>query len=169
MKIENFYDWISGNHKTDQMQEFVRYLIQVTHFFYSLLFFYYFVCVRILCECMFVYHFWDVVPREAKWQNHISRNWNYWWLWVNMWVPGIEPKSFVREVSPLNCWTICPVCTFILYEKKKNKAGKTIHLPYHEPISFAPIRRKYLKHEKDWRPGGLIMTFQIVGNVKTKF
>lgn len=156
------------------MQEFVRYLIQVTYSFYSLLFFYYFVCVRILCECMFVHHFWDVLPREAKWQNHISRNWNYWWLWVNMWVPGIEPKSFVREVSPLNCWTICPVCTFILYEKKKNKAGKSIHLPTINQFLLLLLDQSTWSMKKIEvlpvsRPGGLIMTFQIVGNVKTKF
>lgn len=93
--------------------------------------FYYLVCVRILCECMFVHHFWVVVPREDNWQNHIPRKWNYWYLWVNMWVPGIEPKSFGREASPLNCWTICPVCTFIFYKiKRKIKQEKLyIHLP----------------------------------------
>lgn len=36
------------------------------------------------------------------------KNWSYRWLWVSLWVPGIELWSSIRTTLVLNGWSISP-------------------------------------------------------------
>lgn len=59
-------------------------------------------------------------------------------------------------------------------KKKKKKTGKTIHLPTINQFLLLLLDQCTLSMKKIEvlavrRPGGLIMTFQIVGHIKTKF
>lgn len=49
-----------------------------------------------------------LVPLEVRRGPQISKNWSYGWLWVSLWVLGIELWSSIRTTLVLNGWAIFP-------------------------------------------------------------
>ena len=48
----------------------------------------------------------------SVWGCQIPWNWNYRQLWAATWVLGIEPRSFGRAATALNCWAVSPAPGF---------------------------------------------------------
>lgn len=49
-----------------------------------------------------------LVLLEVRRGPQVSKNWSYRWLWVSLWVPGIELWSSIRTTLVLNGWSISP-------------------------------------------------------------
>lgn len=60
-----------------------------------------------LCLCVSMYvsavHV-CLVPEEARRGSWIPWNWSYGWLWVTMWVLGVEQWSSTRATRAFHCW-----------------------------------------------------------------
>lgn len=65
-----------------------------------------FLCVWVFCFCT------CLVLKEARGGPWIPWNWRHRWLWVPMWMLGIEFGSSGWEAPALNCWAIFPVFGF---------------------------------------------------------
>lgn len=62
--------------------------------------------------CLYTYtHAWYPWKPEKY---HIPWNWSYRWMWITMWVLGIELKPSGRQPVLTNLWAIFPAPNFFL-------------------------------------------------------
>lgn len=63
---------------------------------------------------MSVYYTHAWYPWKPEKEYHIPWYWSYRWMWVTMWVLGIEPKPSGRQPVLINLWTLFPAPNFFL-------------------------------------------------------